>query len=376
MSHHRQARGLLGSQIDLLGRQQLAQVLEAHGRLHQRHAPGRRDGIQQVRGGHCPSQALGPAAGVGQIVRHQRQDQVGRHVVPVAIDDGKAIAIAIGGDPQIEAALGNPDRQLAQVRLRAVRGLAAEQDITEVMQGLARQAGAPQDLVEVAPAGAPARAECDLEAGLADGLKLHQLGHAIEVGTAHVHRLHAPDVVRRLVHRRDLFQALLQIPGDRARRWQTLVGGELQPAVRGWVVAGGEVDRPGQPAHHHGMGDHRRGHRCVAHQSLYSGGRQRATGLLGKPVHEKAGVVAHQHRAVAQPLIPDMAGDGGDQPADLGERELLGDERSPARRPESNRLLHKIFQITTLHDGPLYHGRAEIAMPDRFLGHTADAAPA
>jgi hypothetical protein len=77
---------------------QLANVLEAHRRLVERHLVIIGQRVDQVGGGHALGHAVLPAARLHQIVEEQRDDVVGLDEGSVAVHDAEAVGIAVGGN--------------------------------------------------------------------------------------------------------------------------------------------------------------------------------------------------------------------------------------------------------------------------------------
>src|SRR5258708_22704336 len=108
---------LFAAHGDLVRQNELADVLEADGRLVQRDVELPGDGIHEVRRRHRPGQPPRYAADALQVKRYQGKDDVGRDEAVAVVDDSEAVGVAFGGQAEVEAFGADDLPQLDQVLL-------------------------------------------------------------------------------------------------------------------------------------------------------------------------------------------------------------------------------------------------------------------
>ena len=127
-----------------------------------------RDRVDEMRRGHRARQAAGDFALALQVEREQRQDHVRRDEAVAVVDDAEAVGVAVGGQAEVEAFVGDDLAQLAEVFLIALGREAAEVRVAIVVDDLDLDARLEEEVVEVIARGAVERIDGDAQAALAD----------------------------------------------------------------------------------------------------------------------------------------------------------------------------------------------------------------
>ena len=177
-----EAGGLFAADGDLVGDDELADVLEADGGFVERDLVVVGEGVDEVGGGDAFGDAVAPAAGFDEVVEEQGDDVVGLDEGAVGVDDAEAVGVAVGGDAEGRADLFHFAFGVAEQVVVGLGCMAAEEDVAVVVDGFDGDAGVAEQVGRVAAARAPEGIVDDLDAGLGDGLEVDELGEALEEG--------------------------------------------------------------------------------------------------------------------------------------------------------------------------------------------------
>ncbi len=290
-----------------------------------------------MRRGHGARQAAGDVAVAFQVERDERQNHVRRHEAVAVVDDAEAVGVAVGGEAEVEAVVGDELAQLAEVLLAALRRESAEVGVAVVVDDAHLDAGLQKEIVEVVARGAVERVDGDAQSALPERFDVDLLAQLVEVTVLRVDRL---DQLRLLVDV-DLLVAVLKgldfaLDGvrDLGERGRAVRGRELQAVVLGRVVRRREVDRPHRLAAHGLERDARCRHVARAKERLDAVEGQDPGRFGCELLGEEARVVRHDDAAPLLTAVLQVVGDSLRGDPDILESEVFPDDATPARGTE------------------------------------------
>ena len=190
-----------------------------------------------------------------------------------------------------------------------------------------------EDFVEIA--GAAAVKGVDYEFGFAflEDVEFDEFAEALEVVVAEIDHLgFCVFVARRLrdwALRGEFGGAGFDVFGD---FWEGGAGvgtGEFEAVILGGVVAGGEIDGAVEFGVRDFVGDSGSGRESFAEERFDFVLLEDVDGELGEFFGVETRVVADEDGGIFLGVV-DVAGDGGDGEANIGEGEVVGDEAAPA----------------------------------------------
>ena len=85
--------------------------------------------VQEPRRGHSPGDPESDPASLQQIIRQQRQDEIGGHEFPTAVHHAEAIGIAVRGQAEVGASSAHLAHERRQLFLTAVGREAPERHV-------------------------------------------------------------------------------------------------------------------------------------------------------------------------------------------------------------------------------------------------------
>ena len=228
------------------------------------------DPIEQVRGGNRASDATGQLTVFEKIVGEHGEKEIRADERPTGVDDAESIAVPIGRQPEMQTATAHLAGEWFELPLSAVGAGAAELGVGSPVDHFHRFRHPPEDAVEEPDRGAMTRVAGELQPRLADGGEADECSEVFEIGGPHVLLLDGrrSGPARLLAARRGRALArcgavdeTLDPLGHTGQRRRPFRGRQLEPAVFGRIVAGGDVDARRPPA-----GDDGECHRRCRHR--------------------------------------------------------------------------------------------------------------
>ncbi len=186
MAPDRQPGTLFSADGDLVLIDQLANVLEADGRLVEWHLVFIGQSIDEVGRRHALGHAVAPAATLHQVVEQQRNHVVRLDEGSVGIHNAKAVRIAIGRNTQRRARLAHLRFAGAQQMVIRLWRMPAEQHIAIVVDAHRSHTVLLQDLLRIPAPRAPEWIGYDLQLRLGNGRQIHQLRQPLQILRLHV----------------------------------------------------------------------------------------------------------------------------------------------------------------------------------------------
>ena len=321
----------------------IGDVVEAHGRLHQRQAVARSQSVHHAGGGDALDDCPAPSPSLNQIPQRQSEDVMGIHEVPLSIHRAEAVGVPVGGQPQIGVVGLDGCAQRVQI-MRYRFGMDAAKAGVHLASDLVHPAPrAGQHVGDALAARAVHRVGHHPQFAGRDHVQIHHLAEVLVVGPGGIEKLDESLVQRCLVvhHVRPASHLLVarQVGFDELRLlWQRgpAEGGlEFEAVVARCVVAGGDHHPSGSLFVDDGVGDGR-GRGVGAGEVGDDAVAGQDAGHLGRvAVGEEAGVETDDDlwRAVAG-FIQYIVSDGlGHQPQ-VGKSEGVRDDGAPAVRAE------------------------------------------
>ncbi len=323
---------------DLSGDQLLADVLEADRRLVERHAELLRDRVERVRRRDASGDAAAPPLAAEQVEEEERQDLVGRDVRPGLVADAEAVRVAVAGEAEARAVLRAPPRRGATSSFSPHCGDSPPKSGSAFAFRRSRARARP---LEVTRRGIPTRSRSGSRARSAA-----RRGRRPRPAPSSRGR---PGTAATGSKRGDLRffgrTALSGNRGDLAPRRGLVTSGSagapsdvenLMPRYRGGLWLAVKFRAPAAPR------------RRISNAST-GVGTGRAAISAGEALAEREsappprrnvrpGIACRSRRERSAPLAPraEHARDGRHDPPGVSERELVGQDGAPARRPETD----------------------------------------
>src|ERR1700744_359638 len=172
--------GFFTTDGDLVLQNKLADVLEADGGFIEGNLVMLGDGVDEVGGGDGFGDAVAPAAGFDKVIEEQGDDVVGLNEGAIAIRYAEAVGVAVCGDDERCADFLGFFLCVPEEMIIRLGGVAAEEDVAEVVDGFDGNAGFTEDVGGVAPACAPEGIVDDLDAGFGDGFEVDEFGETLD----------------------------------------------------------------------------------------------------------------------------------------------------------------------------------------------------
>src|SRR5712664_347735 len=123
-------------------------------------------GVDQVGGGYRLGHAIFPAAAFDQVVEQQGHDVVGGEESAVGVHDSEAVGVSVGGDTDVCLHCSHLFAAAFEQVVVRFGSMAAEEDVTAIMDGRDIYAGFAQQRVGIPARGAPEGVEDYAQIGL------------------------------------------------------------------------------------------------------------------------------------------------------------------------------------------------------------------